>query len=47
VNAGILSKEFAAEMEKMFGRTLANSSQILWDERQKRPFLPRVRECFM
>jgi hypothetical protein len=44
VNAVILSKEFAAGMKKMLGRGLADSSQILWDEWQERPLLPRVRK---
>jgi cardiolipin synthase len=44
VNAVILSREFAAEMEKMFARDLARSRQIQWDEWKKRPLLQRVRE---
>lgn len=47
VNAVILSKEFAAEMEKMFVNDLADSRQILWDEWKKRSLLPRVREWFV
>src|SRR5512133_134223 len=47
VNAIILSKEFAAEMEKMFAKDLANSRQINWEEWKKRPLLPRVREWFV
>jgi len=47
VNAVILSKEFAAEMEKMFARDLANSRQIQWEEWKERPWLPRVREWFV
>lgn len=44
VNALILSKEFAVEMEKMFTRDLADSKQIKWNEWKKRPLLHKVRE---
>jgi len=47
VNAIILNKEFAAEMDKMFARDLADSSQILRDEWQERPLFHRVREWFV
>ena len=47
VNAVILGHEFAVEMEKMFVRDLADSRQILWEEWQKRPVLPRFREWFL
>ena len=47
VNALILNKDFAVEMEKMFVRDLANSRQILWDEWKTRPLLPRIREWFV
>jgi len=47
VNAVILSKEFAAEMEKMFVRDLENSRQINWDEWKKRPLFPKIREWFV
>ena len=47
VNAVILSKEFAVEMEKMFAGDLANSRQIKWDEWKNRPYLNRVREWFV
>jgi len=47
VNAVILSKDFAAEMEKMFSGDLANSRQIQWDEWKKRPLMPRAREWFI
>lgn len=46
VNAVILSAEFAEEMERMFAGDLANSTQIHWDQWQKRPYLPRVRGWF-
>ncbi len=44
VNAVILSREFAVEMEKMFVRDLADSKQITPDEWENRPVVPRVRE---
>lgn len=47
VNAVVLSREFAAEMEEMFTRDLADSRQIQWDEWEKRPWLPRIREWFV
>lgn len=47
VNAIILSKEFAGEMEKMFARDLVNSKQILWEEWKDRPLLPRAKEWFV
>lgn len=47
VNAVILNREFAVEMEKMFVGDLENSSQIHWHEWEKRPLFPRVREWFL
>lgn len=47
VNAIILSREFAAEMEAMFARDLSDSRQIQWEDWRKRPWLPRVREWFV
>lgn len=47
VNAVILSREFAGEMEEMFVRDLADSRQIEWEEWKKRPLFPRVREWFV
>jgi cardiolipin synthase len=47
VNAVVLSHEFAVEMEKMFVGDLADSRQILLDEWEKRPLLPRIREWFV
>jgi cardiolipin synthase len=44
VNAVILSREFATEMEKMFARDLAESDQIRWEEWEKRPLLQKIRE---
>ncbi len=46
VNALILSREFAREMEKMFAGDLAESDQIQWEEWKKRPLFPRIREWF-
>ncbi|HIJ88622.1 MAG TPA: cardiolipin synthase [Desulfuromonadales bacterium] len=47
VNAIILSREFAAEMESMFAKDLVNSIQIHGDEWDNRPLFPRVREWFV
>ena len=47
VNAVILNKEFAAEMEKMFAGDLADSREIQWDEWKKRPLVPRLQEWFV
>ncbi len=44
VNAVILSREFAIEMEEMFARDLAGSEQIRWEDWKKRPLLSRLRE---
>jgi len=46
VNAVILSREFAADMEKMFAEDLAESDQIRWEEWKKRPLLIKIREWF-
>ena len=46
VNAVILSREFAAEMEKMFAADLAESDQIRREEWKKRPLLVKIREWF-
>ncbi|MDT8441180.1 MAG: phospholipase D-like domain-containing protein [Desulfuromonadales bacterium] len=47
VNAVILSREFATEMEAMFAGDLANSRQIQRDEWDSRPWLPRIRAWFV
>lgn len=47
VNAVILSREFAGEMEKTFVMDLKNSRQIQWKDWKNRPYLPRVREWFI
>jgi cardiolipin synthase A/B len=46
VNAVILSRGFAIEMEKMFAKDLAESDQIKWQEWKERPLFPRLREWF-
>jgi cardiolipin synthase len=46
VNAVILGRDFAVEMEKMFRRDLAESMQVNLEEWEKRPFYPRLREWF-
>ena len=46
VNAVILSREFAVEMEKMFATDLAQSDQVQWEEWKKRPLFQRIREWF-
>ena len=46
VNAVILNKEFAAEMEKMFAGDLAKSHEIRLEEWKKRPVLDRIKEWF-
>lgn len=47
VNAVVLSREFAAEMESMFAKDLANSIQIHRDEWENRSIFPRAREWFV
>jgi cardiolipin synthase len=47
VNAVILSREFAAEMEKMFAGDLADARQIHWEEWKKRPWFPRFKGWFV
>lgn len=47
VNAIILNKAFASEMEQMFARDLANSKQITKEQWKKSPLLPRVRDWFV
>ena len=46
VNAVILNKEFAAEMEKMFAGDLAESDEIRLEAWGKRPVFNRVKEWF-
>ncbi len=46
INTVILSSDFAAEMERMFARDLAESDQIIEREWEKRPWSSRIREWF-
>ena len=47
VNAVILNREFAVEMEKMFVSDLADSRQIKWEEWKERPLSHMIREWFV
>jgi cardiolipin synthase len=47
VNAVILNREFAVEMENMFVRDLANSRQIQWEEWKQRPLPLKIKEWFI
>jgi cardiolipin synthase len=44
VNAVVLSRGFAAEMEKMFDRDIGNSNEIKLAEWERRPFFHKIRE---
>jgi cardiolipin synthase len=44
VNAVILSKEFAAKMEEMFARDLAESDEIRPEKWKKRPVADKVKQ---
>jgi cardiolipin synthase A/B len=46
VNAVVLNKEFAEDMEKMFAGDLAKSHEIRLEEWKKRPLLNRIKEWF-
>src|SRR5271157_2887135 len=46
VNAVILNREFAGEMEKMFAGDLAESDEVRWQEWKKRPLSLKVKEWF-
>jgi len=46
VNAVVLSREFAGEMEQMFTKDLAASDEILWETWRKRPLFRRLKEGF-
>lgn len=46
VNAVVLSREFAGEMEAMFEKDLAVSAEILWEEWKRRPLFRRIKESF-
>jgi cardiolipin synthase len=44
VNAVILGRDFADEMEALFEKDVANSNQILLDQWKKRPLFGKVKE---
>jgi cardiolipin synthase A/B len=44
INAVVLNRPFAAEMEKMFAQDIAASEEITWDKWKKRPFVQMVKE---
>jgi len=46
VNAVILNREFAVEMERMFVLDLAQSDQIQWGKWKTRPLLQKIKETF-
>jgi len=43
VNAVVLSRDFAAEMEKTFAKDLVESHQIKWEEWKERPLFSKMR----
>ena len=45
LNAIILGRAFAAEMEKMFAMDLAQSDQIQWETWKRRSMVARIKEC--
>jgi cardiolipin synthase len=44
VNAVILGRDFAIEMEALFQKDIANSNQVLLEQWKKRPFQDRIKE---
>ncbi|HJV35283.1 hypothetical protein [Geomonas sp.] len=46
MNAVVLSREFADDMEKVFAADLAASDQILWEKWKKRPLWQKIRQSF-
>jgi cardiolipin synthase A/B len=46
VNAVVLSREVAVEMETMFDKDLAASDEIKWNQWKNRPLLQRTKELF-
>ena len=46
VNAVVLNREFAVEMERMFTRDLAQSDQIELDKWEERPLSQKIKEAF-
>ena len=47
VNAIVLSREFAVEMENMFVKDLGDSRQVQWDEWKERPVIQKIRTWFV
>jgi cardiolipin synthase len=45
VNAVVLSREFAVEMERMFAADLVQSDPILIEQWENRPFLQKVKQA--
>ncbi len=45
LNAIVLDRGFAAEMEKMFAMDLAQSDQIQWEAWKRRSMVSRIKEC--
>jgi cardiolipin synthase A/B len=46
VNAVVLSREFAGEMERLFAKDLARSEEIRWPDWKRRPFCSRLGELW-
>lgn len=46
VNAIILGRDFATELETQFEKDIANSNQILLEQWKKRPFIGKIKEWF-
>ena len=46
VSAVVLSREYAAEMEKSFATDLVESHEKYWEEWKERPLLSKMRERF-
>jgi cardiolipin synthase len=46
VNAVVLGREFAAEMEEAFAKDLVASHQIKWEEWRERSVFSKMREGF-
>jgi cardiolipin synthase A/B len=46
VNAVILNREFATEMEKMFAQDLAESDEVRWQDWKRRPLSLKVKAWF-
>jgi cardiolipin synthase len=46
VNAIILNREFAIEMENVFARDLTESDQIQWEKWKKRSIWQKIKQAF-